>query len=73
VTVRAALSASGLSGVRLPEQAGRLTIAQDGDKAGREAGHALAERAHALGWRVEILDPGDGRDWNDILHEVTTV
>lgn len=49
-TVWAALSTSGLRGLRLPAQAGRLTIATDGDGPGREAGHALAERAHALGW-----------------------
>jgi len=63
----AALSTSGLRGLRLPARPGRLTIACDGDKPGREAGHALAERAHALGWQVGILDPGDGADWNDIL------
>lgn len=66
-TVWAALSTSGLRGLRLPARPGRLTIAVDGDKPGREAGHALAERAHALGWHVDILDPGDGADFNDIL------
>jgi len=68
-TVWAALSTSGLRGLRLPSQAGRLTIACDGDRPGREAAHALAERAHALGWQVSILDPGDGADFNDILQE----
>jgi len=67
--VWAALSTSGLRGLRLPTQPGRLTIALDGDAPGREAGHALAERAHALGWRVSFLDPGDGRDFNDVLQE----
>jgi len=66
-TVWAALSTSGLRGLRLPARPGRLTIAVDGDKPGREAGHALADRAHALGWQVGILDPGDGADFNDIL------
>lgn len=66
-TAWAALSTSGLRGLRLPARPGRLTIACDGDKPGREAAHALAERAHALGWQVGILDPGDGRDFNDIL------
>lgn len=61
------LSTSGLRGLRLPEQPGRLTIAADGDKPGREAAHFLAERAHALGWQVGILDPGAGADFNDIL------
>ena len=66
-TVWAALSTSGIRGLRLPTDPGRLTIAPDGDKAGRDAAHALAERAHAFGWQVAFLDPGDGRDWNDIL------
>lgn len=48
-TVWAALSTSGLRGLRLPAQAGRLTVATDGDGPGREAGHALADRAHGLG------------------------
>jgi hypothetical protein len=67
--VWAALSTSGLRGLRLPAQAGRLTIATDGDGPGREAGHALADRAHGLGWQVSILDPGTGHDFNDILRE----
>ena len=65
--VWAALSTSGLRGLHLPPEAGKLTIATDGDTAGREAGHALAERAHALGWAVALLPAPDGRDWNDFL------
>jgi hypothetical protein len=68
-TVWAALSTSGIRGLHLPPQVGRLTIAPDGDKAGREAANALAERAHALGWQVALLPAPDGRDWNDILTE----
>lgn len=67
VKVWAALSTSGLRGLRLPPQPGRLTIATDGDAPGRAAGHALADRAHALGWQVSLLPAPDGRDWNDIL------
>lgn len=67
-TAWAALSTSGLRRLRLPQQPGRLTIATDGDAPGRAAGHALADRAHALGWQVSILDPGDGADFNDILN-----
>lgn len=63
----AALSTSGLRGLRLPDRPGRLTIACDGDTAGRGAAQSLAERAHGLGWQVGILDPGDGADFNDIL------
>ncbi|MGQ5702176.1 DUF7146 domain-containing protein [Sandaracinobacteroides sp. A072] len=67
--VWAALSTSGMRGLRLPPEPGWLTIAADGDGPGREAARALAERAHGSGWQVGILDPGTGRDFNDILHE----
>ncbi len=43
----AALSTSGIRGLRLPARPGRLTIAADGDEPGRAAAHALAERARA--------------------------
>ncbi|SDP53001.1 Uncharacterized domain associated with phage/plasmid primase [Sulfitobacter litoralis] len=66
-TVWAALSTSGMRGAHLPDTPGRLTIAPDGDTAGREAANALAARAHALGWQVSLLPAPVGRDWNDIL------
>lgn len=66
-SVWAALSTSGVRGLRLPSRVGALTIAPDGDDAGRAAAHALAERAHGLGWQVELLPAPDGRDWNDVL------
>lgn len=75
-TIWAALSASGMRGLRLPRLGGfgglgagraSLIVAVDGEKAGRDAGRALAERAAALGWQVSIADPGDGRDFNDRL------
>ena len=66
-TVWAALSTSGIRGLSLPDQPGRLTIAPDGDTAGREAANALGARAYALGWQVSLLPAPDGRDWNDIL------
>lgn len=66
-TIWAALSTSGLRGLTLPQEPAQLTIAPDGDDAGRSAAHALAERADALGWRVSILPAPEGRDWNDIL------
>lgn len=65
--VWAALSTSGMRALRLPEQAGQLVIAGDGDLPGREAGAALADRAYALGWQVSLIDPGAGVDFNDIL------
>lgn len=67
-TVWAALSTSGLRGLSLPPQPGRLTIACDGDTAGRAAAMALADRAHGMGWTVATIDPGDGADFNDILN-----
>ena len=63
----AALSTSGIRGLHLPPLPGRLTIAADGDNAGRSAAHALGERAHALGWQVSLLPAPDGKDWNDVL------
>ncbi len=66
-TVWAALSTSGLKALRLPDRAGRLTIATDGDAPGREAGNQLAELATALGWRVSLLAAPDGRDWADVI------
>jgi phage/plasmid primase-like uncharacterized protein len=66
-TVWAALSTSGIRGLNLSPTASRLTIAPDGDAPGREAANALAERAHALGWKVSLLPAPDGHDWNDIL------
>jgi phage/plasmid primase-like uncharacterized protein len=75
-TVWAALSTSGMRGLRLPVSqcresrngAGpRLTIAPDGDGPGRAAANDLAARAHGLGWQVSLLPAPDGRDWNDVL------
>lgn len=67
-TVWAALSAPGMAGLRLPGGIPhRLTIAPDGDTAGRDAARKLADRASALGWTVSLLPAPDGRDWNDIL------
>ena len=65
--VWAALSTSGMRSLRLPEKPSRLMIARDGDQPGREASHELATKAHALGWRVAMLEPGIGADFNDFL------
>jgi len=67
VTIWAALSTSGLRGLSLPPKPGRLTIASDGDTPGREAAHALATRAHGLGWQVSLLPAPEGKDWADVL------
>lgn len=66
-TIWAALSTSGIRGLNLPPKPGRLTIAADGDDAGRGAAFALAERAHGLGWKVSLLPAPEGKDWNDVL------
>lgn len=63
----AALSTSGVGGLRLPDHPHRLTIATDGDDPGKAAGQKLAQRAAALGWQVSILPAPEGNDWNDIL------
>lgn len=63
----AALSTSGMSALRLPDSPGQLLLAPDGDKAGRGAAFALADRAVREGWTVSILTPPAGGDFNDIL------
>lgn len=66
-TIWAALSAPGLQTLHLPTKPARLVIASDGDKVGRKAAHALADRAHTLGWAVSLLPAPEGADWNDVL------
>jgi hypothetical protein len=67
-TIWAGLSAQGVAKLWLPEGVPhRLTIAADGDDAGRAAARQLAERASALSWSVDILPAPIGRDWNDII------
>ena len=65
----AVLSAIGVKALYLPVEACGLIIARDNDKngAGQQAAFVLADRATALGWEVSIMDPGDGRDFNDVL------
>ena len=65
----AALSAPGMAALRLPPlvAGAEVVVASDGDRAGREAAHSLAQRATAEGWRVLRADPGCGLDFNDVL------
>jgi DNA primase len=56
-----------MAGLSLPDVPGDLIVAPDGDEAGRKAAHALALRAHALGWQVSLSPAPDGFDWNDVL------
>ena len=67
VTVWAAMSASGMQALSLPERPGDLIVASDGDPPGRNAAEALAERAYASGWRVSMFPAPEGQDWNDVL------
>lgn len=65
--VWAALSTFGVSGLQLPVEPGKLTIAPDGDDAGKGAALQLAERADALGWQVSLLPAPQDKDWNDVI------
>jgi hypothetical protein len=67
--VWAALSASNMRNLNLPQAPGHLVIALDADKAGINAANALAERASRLCWTVELMSPPVGTDWNDVLRE----
>ncbi|EKX55901.1 virulence-associated protein E [Rhodobacter sp. AKP1] len=64
-----AMSASGMANLQLPATAGELIVAPDGDKAGRDAAEALAQRAMRAGWKVSTLPAPEGKDWNDLLLE----
>lgn len=66
-SIWAALSTSGMRMLSLPGASGLLTVATDGDDAGRNAGRALAVRATDLGWKVSLLPAPDDHDWNDVL------
>lgn len=66
-TIWASLSTSGMRALRLPNRPGRLTVAADGEDAGRDAAEALATRAFRLGWRTYLLKAPDDQDWNDVL------
>jgi len=67
-TIWAALSTSGLQGLKLPETASNLIIASDGDAEGRKAAYKLALRAEMSSWQVSFLDAPEGQDWNDVLN-----
>ena len=67
-TIWAALSTSGLQGLKLPDTASNLIIASDGDAEGRKAAYKLALRAEMSGWQVSFLDAPEGQDWNDVLN-----
>ncbi|GAA5101303.1 toprim domain-containing protein, partial [Bartonella acomydis] len=67
VNVWASLSTSGMMRVNLPRTKGRLTIAMDGDDAGRKAGFNLAAHAYRQGFEVFIMQAPKGTDFNNLL------
>ncbi|WP_254473277.1 toprim domain-containing protein [Bartonella sp. B1098] len=68
VNLWSSLSTSGMMRVNLPPIKGRLTIAMDGDDAGRKAGFTLANRAYSQGFEVFIMQAPKGTDFNDFLY-----
>ncbi|WP_375705272.1 toprim domain-containing protein, partial [Bartonella sp. AA86SXKL] len=67
VDLWASLSTHGMMHVNLPKTKARLTIAMDGDDAGRKAGFTLAARAYRQGFEVFIMQAPYGLDFNDVL------
>lgn len=64
----AALSASLMPGVWLPDDVDRVYIGADADSPGQRAAHALAERMHGEGRKVWICTPAAPfLDWNEEL------
>ncbi|WP_246790014.1 DUF7146 domain-containing protein [Bartonella taylorii] len=67
VNLWASLSTSGMMCVNLPDTKSRLTIAMDGDDAGRKAGFSLAKLAYSQGFEVFIMQAPKGADFNNVL------
>ncbi|WP_144756147.1 DUF7146 domain-containing protein [Bartonella saheliensis] len=67
VNLWASLSTSGMMRVNLPPIKARLTIAMDGDDAGRKAGFNLAKRAYSQGFEVFMMQAPKGMDFNNVL------
>lgn len=63
----AALSATGMRKLKLPEDRGQLMIFADGDRTGMTAAYELGERASLQGWNANTMIPPKGQDWNDEL------
>ncbi|GAA4668471.1 DUF7146 domain-containing protein [Bartonella pachyuromydis] len=68
VNLWASLSTSGMMRVNLPPIKARLTIAMDGDDAGRKAGFTLAARAYSQGFEVFMMQAPNSLDFNDFLY-----
>lgn len=64
----AALSASLMPGIWLPDDVDRVYIGADADPAGQRAAHVLAKRLHGEGRKVWICTPpAPFKDWNEAL------
>ncbi len=68
----AALSASGMRNLLLPDSICTVLILADGDSAGISAAVACGRRWRAEGRQVQIAEAPAGRDFNDLLIESTT-
>ena len=67
-TTWAAMSSSNLRRFSPPAGIGRLVIAADGDAAGVQAAHELAQRASRK-VACLVMPAPEGTDWNDTLQE----
>ncbi len=65
----AALGTSNLSKLTLPGIVKEVVIAADGDEPGRKAASEAAQVYLRQGRRVRIMEPPEGRDFNDLLRE----
>lgn len=63
----AALSASGMRVLNLPEEIKFVTLLADGDQVGKSAAEAAAHRWTQQGKKVRIAEAPRGKDFNDIL------
>jgi hypothetical protein len=63
----AVLGTSGFKSFTPPVGVKRISLAPDGDEAGKEAAKAAAERLHGMGLTVELIHPPPGYDWADLL------
>ena len=63
----AALSATGLGSLVLPENVRDVIVLADGDRPGESAARTCAERWRREGRKVRIARPPSGLDFNDIL------
>lgn len=66
----AALSTSGIAGIRLSSLPKAIVIAPDGDAPGQRAADKLAERAKAEGHDTRIMAAPPGKDWNDVVRDL---